>query len=166
MRLIPKANKYIIIPAIILHDIGWSQISQKDRLVSYFKTGTKEEYFFRLLHQCYGVQLANEILTKSFYPDKFIGDILTIISQHDTRKGFFNLNDAIVRDADKLWRYSREHFLATVNNRRYSDMQSRRFVEFLGKQINKKSFFLTEEARQLARSDFKNLRNYYQEVIK
>jgi hypothetical protein len=45
-------------------------------------------------------------LDQIHYPEQMCKEIVTIIEGHDSRKSSLSLNDAIVKDADKLWRYS------------------------------------------------------------
>jgi hypothetical protein len=103
-----KGDRDIIIPAIILHDVGYSQIP-KDRRMKIFDRKAKkiERLAVQYEHQIEGVLLARKILEQVGYPSDKIAEILPIISQHDTRKGFISLNEGLTRDADKLWRYSK-----------------------------------------------------------
>ena len=105
----------IVVPAAILHDIGWSQVSTKDRKVIFSPDKTPEiEYKIRIKHQKEGVKLARKILKKVNYPKNLTKHILEIISEHDTRKGFISKEEAAMRDADKLWRYSKTGFKADI----------------------------------------------------
>lgn len=101
-------NEDIVIPAIILHDIGWSQLSRENRFLIFDDTAKPEEKLsVRLRHQNKSVEIAREILTEVGYPAELIEEILEIISEHDTREGFISRNEGLVRDADKLWRFSK-----------------------------------------------------------
>jgi HD superfamily phosphodiesterase len=101
----------IIIPAIILHDIGYSQIPRERRMLIFDRNATMEKRdAVRYEHQEESVKLAKGILNEVGYPADLIPEILEIISQHDTREGFISKNEGLVRDADKLWRFSRTGF--------------------------------------------------------
>jgi HD superfamily phosphodiesterase len=108
---IEKGDEDVVIPAIILHDVGWSQLPTKRRM-KVFDPGAKEQERREVVyeHQIEGIKLALKILREVNYPPEKIDEILDIISQHDTRKGFISKNEGIVRDADKLWRTSKEGF--------------------------------------------------------
>jgi hypothetical protein len=101
----PKADADVVAAAIILHDIGWYSIDEED----IFKKGFQSENFLqsdvRYLHESEGVRLCVEILRGCGYDDVFIQKIQTIIDGHDTRTFAKSLEDEIVRDADKLWRF-------------------------------------------------------------
>ena len=66
------------------------------------------------LHEVEGVKIAQKILQKLNY-DAFKTDkILKIIDGHDSRTTSVSLNDMIVKDADKLWRYSQSGFYIDI----------------------------------------------------
>ncbi|MFN4145310.1 MAG: HD domain-containing protein [Runella sp.] len=101
----PQANAEICKVGIILHDIGWYSIDEED----IFKKGFQSENFLqsdvRYLHESEGVRLAIPLLQALGYQQDFIERVTTIIDGHDTRTYAKSLEDEIVRDADKLWRF-------------------------------------------------------------
>ena len=101
----PQADADVAAAGIILHDIGWYSIDEED----IFKKGFQSENFLqsdvRYLHESEGVRLCVDILRGCGYDDDFIKKIQTIIDGHDTRTFAKSLEDEIVRDADKLWRF-------------------------------------------------------------
>lgn len=138
---IEDVDENIVIPAAILHDIGWSQLSKKERIDIFYQRENKEARLkLKYKHQDEGVKLAEGILEKASYPEKYIKEILEIISQHDTRKGFLSPNEAAARDADKLWRFSEigfekdlressitpEHYYTKLKN----DLRSPEYIYF------------------------------------
>lgn len=161
MRLLAQilaAKAQIVIPAIMLHDIGWSQMPPDKLLIAYNKSSKESEYMARLEHQIYALDLALQILQSVGYNSAFIGPILVIIAQHDTRRGAFSLEDAVARDADKLWRYKAPvHLQVTAGNKSWTSRAQ--VEEHLAKweaNIDREGFFLTPEAREIARQDFVN----------
>jgi HD domain len=102
----PQANADLAAIGIILHDIGWYSIDEDD----IFKKGFQSENFMqsdvRYLHESEGVRLSAEVLTSLDYSADFISKIGEIIDGHDTRSFAKSLEDEIVRDADKLWRFT------------------------------------------------------------
>ena len=60
----------------------------------------------RYLHESEGVRLSQPLLKDLGYDDAFIEKVITIIDGHDTRGFAKSLEDEIVRDADKLWRFT------------------------------------------------------------
>ena len=150
-------NEDVIIPSIILHDVGWSQLVKERRMLIFDKDSSKEvKREIQLEHQNEGVKLAQEILRKVRYPEELITEILEIISEHDTREGFISQNEGLVRDADKLWRTSLEGFTA-AELRRKAD--SKPWDESLWKKmeenIHKPGYFYSERARQIAYNEYK-----------
>lgn len=101
----PEADADLVAASIILHDIGWYSIDEDD----IFKKGFQSENFMqsdvRYLHESEGVRLSAEVLKGIGYDDAFIRKVGEIIDGHDTRKFAKSLEDKIVRDSDKLWRF-------------------------------------------------------------
>lgn len=155
---IEKANDSIVIPAAILHDIGWSQLSPEERFLVFSPTNTPEtEFSLRLKHQDLGVKLAEDILIKSDYPQKYHHLILEIISQHDTRNNFLSPEDGAMRDADKLWRYTDAGFKADIRRYRCSlDFEINKAFQ----KINQPSFFFFESSRKIALKEIENRRTH------
>ena len=58
------------------------------------------------VHEVEGAKIAGDILRKVNYHEDKILEIQEIIKGHDSRKEPISLNDSVVKDADKLWRYS------------------------------------------------------------
>jgi hypothetical protein len=146
-----KGSEDVVIPAIILHDVGWSQLPEKRRM-KVFDPGAREAERREVVyeHQIEGVKLANKILREVNYPPGLTDEILDIISQHDTRKGFISKNEGIVRDADKLWRTSKKGF--TVAEERAKKHEAQRFKK-LEEGLKKEHYFHSETARRMALSD-------------
>ncbi|MFA5926042.1 MAG: HD domain-containing protein [Parcubacteria group bacterium] len=148
---IEDVNEEIVIPAAILHDIGWSQLSDKERFVIFYKKATKEEMLhIRLRHQEEGVKLAKKILEDVGYTSGSIRKIVEIISEHDTRKVFLSKEDGIMRDADKLWCFSKLG-LGADHRRRKEGFSS--YFKQLKENIDNRSFFFSESARKIARKE-------------
>lgn len=146
-----NGNEDVVIPAIILHDVGWSQLPEERRL-TIFDPRAREEDRHEVVfeHQIESIKLALKILRKVNYPPELTDEILDIVSQHDTRKGFISKNEGIVRDADKLWRTSKEGF--TASEARAKKREAQRF-KLLEEGMNKEHYFCSETARQMALED-------------
>ena len=142
-------NEDIVIPAIILHDIGYSQIPRERRMLIFDKDAKKEDReAVRDEHQTESVILGGKILNELNYPADLIPEILEIISQHDTRKGFISREEGLVRDADKLWRFSPEGFKADAN-RSKSELEER--CKRLEKDLEDPDYIYSESAKKIAR---------------
>jgi HD superfamily phosphodiesterase len=147
-----KGNEDVIIPAIMLHDIGYSQLLKERRLQVFDQNISKENRLaVQMEHQNQGVKLAREILGKLDYPEELVNEILEIISQHDSREGFISKNEGLVRDADKLWRTSKEGLAADQARKKPKDKpddESR--WKKIEENINKSGYFYSDRARQMA----------------
>jgi hypothetical protein len=153
IRLLELESCYedIIIPAIILHDIGWSKLSKSQRMLIFNQDSTETQKLeVRYKHQDTGVRLAKKILGQINYPIELIAQITEIISQLDTRLGFISHNEGIVRDADKLWRFSNIGFSADMARGEYSFQE---LYDSLHNQIKLPDFFYSNEAKNIAYSE-------------
>ncbi len=143
-----SGNEDVVIPAIILHDIGYSQIPRERRMLIFDRKATREERdAVRYEHQEESVKLAKDILSEVGYPADLMPEILEIISQHDTRQGFISKNEGLVRDADKLWRFSRKGFGADiVRNNDENEARCKR----LEADLDNPDYIYSESAREIA----------------
>jgi HD domain len=105
LKAYPEANEDIVSLAILLHDIGWWSIDEKDIFEKGFGPNMMQSDV-RFLHESEGVRLSAKLLTELGWPAKTIRAVGAIIDGHDTRKEPRSLNDRLVRDADKLWRFT------------------------------------------------------------
>ena len=102
----------IVVPAIILHDTGWKRVPSKLHLKAFGPQATEPR--LNRLHEVEGVKIAQEILKKIKYDALKTVKILEIIDGHDSRTTPVSLNDMVVKDADKLWRYSSSGFYIDI----------------------------------------------------
>jgi hypothetical protein len=100
----PDADEEIVLPAIILHDVGWKMVPEEKQLNA-FGAKAKDKKTKRI-HEKEGVKIAEEILARLNYDEDKKRVILSIIDGHDTRLEALCLNDQLVKDADKLWRFT------------------------------------------------------------
>jgi len=149
LSLIKAANPDIAIAAAILHDIGWAKIPKKIRAYAGAKT-PEEDKTRRLWHEAEGVKEGRKILNKVGYDKDLSEQVLKIVDGHDTRKGTFSIEDSVVRDSDKLWRFSNKGFWTAI---RILKMPPEQEYNKLKRQIDEEGFFFTEEARVLAREE-------------
>ena len=102
---IEKADRNIVIPAVILHDVGYDSLPEELMLRAY---GPRKEKDITRMHEQEGARIAAVILNDIGYDTSKTAEILEIIDGHDTRPVALSINDQIVRDADKLTRYGRD----------------------------------------------------------
>ena len=104
-KLHPEADQDIVLLALLLHDIGWWSIDMHDIIEKGFGPNMMQSDV-RFLHEKEGVRLSREVLQKTGWPQTVIEAVAEIIDGHDTRPQARSLNDRLVRDADKLWRFT------------------------------------------------------------
>ena len=109
-----RGDPDVVFPAVILHDVGWKSIPEQLQITAY-GPGNKDRDLNRV-HEREGARIAGEILEKVNYPRHLIVEITAIVLGHDSRQESISVNDAIVKDSDKLWRYS-EHGIRVLMDR-------------------------------------------------
>lgn len=101
----PEADPLVTRVAILLHDSGWSRVDASKIFTEGFQ-GDWRTSDVRYLHELEGCNIARELLPELGYDDEFIGKVTAIIDGHDTRLEHYSIEDALVRDADRLWRFT------------------------------------------------------------
>lgn len=142
-------NPKVVLPAIILHDIGWKHIPE-DLHLSAFGPGKKDAGLNRV-HEIEGAKTARAILEKLDYQGELVTEIVEIIEGHDSRTEVLSLNDAVVKDADKLWRYSQHG--VEVDVRRFQ-VRRNDYLQRLQRKIDE--WFFTRSARSMARRELQD----------
>ncbi|HET9079612.1 MAG TPA: HD domain-containing protein [Trebonia sp.] len=108
---VPEARADIVLPAIILHDTGWSAVPEAQVLEAIAPAPRHPELV--PVHEAEGARIASEILADLRFPEADAAEIAGIVDGHDTRMSALSASDACVKDADKLWRLT-PHGLSTV----------------------------------------------------
>jgi CRISPR/Cas system-associated endonuclease Cas3-HD len=140
----PEADKDVVLPAVILHDVGWKKVPEGKQVGAFGPYMNDEET--RRMHEVEGARIAREILESLNYDSEKIKEILNIIDGHDSRSEAISLNDKLVKDADKLWRYSPVGFEINIKMFRMDwDKLWNRLVLML------EEWFFIPESRDLAR---------------
>ena len=136
----------IILPAILLHDVGWKRVPEEFHLKAFGPKADALEW--QRVHEEEGAVIAREILLQVAYDEDKIQEILEIIDGHDSRKDALSLNDRIVKDADKLWRYSKEGFYIDI--KRFEETFDRGMKRL---ESSLEKWFFTDSAKELARQE-------------
>ena len=143
LKYYPDADEDIVSLAIILHDIGWYSIDMRDIIEKGFGPNMMQSDV-RFLHESEGVRMSREVLEKTNWPEPVIAAVGEIIDGHDTRLQARSLNDRVVRDADKLWRFTVTGVAVACD---WFKMTPRQYADRLEQQV---SILETEAGRQLA----------------
>lgn len=133
----------IVEPAVILHDVGWSTISETEQLTA-FGPIVKNSSLQRK-HEIEGVAIAERILSNLNWEQHLMSKILDIIDGHDTTRQARSLEDAIVKDADKLWRVSKIGFQTDAQRFKTQPVS---YIKYLREAAH--GWFLTGRGRKIA----------------
>ena len=102
LKELPEARESTVLPAILLHDVGWKKVPQELLLDAIGKNPKRPDLVRD--HELYGVEIARGILERHRPEGVDIEAVLAIIDGHDTTRHAKSLEDAVVKDADKGWR--------------------------------------------------------------
>ncbi len=142
-------DERVVLPAVMLHDLGWKFVPEDQQFKAFGPRKIDKE--INRIHEVMGSKKAREILEEVNYDPDLIEEITEIILGHDSRKEPLSLNDAIVKDSDKLWRFSKESL--EVDPARFG-IPPAVHIDWLGKKIDK--WFLTETAKKIARDEHRH----------
>lgn len=101
----PDADALVVRVAILLHDTGWARVDET-KIISEGFGGDWRKADIRFEHERHGCDIAREVLPPLGYDESFISRVTDIIDGHDTRPTSHSIEDSLVRDADRLWRFT------------------------------------------------------------
>jgi HD superfamily phosphodiesterase len=99
---LPDADPEVVLPAILLHDTGWSTVPDEEILEAIAPGGARPDLV--LQHEKEGARIATEVLKGLGRDDEIVRRVIEIIDGHDSRLIALSPEDEVVKDADKLWR--------------------------------------------------------------
>ena len=141
-----RGDDKIVIPGILLHDVGWKMVPEPLQLTAFGPNPSN----LRLLrvHELEGAKIARNILEDLRYSPKRVKEICDIVRGHDSRKRPISRNDRIVKDSDKLYRHSRKGM--SIDPDRFQ-ITKKTYIRFLEGKIDQWLFLPT--SRKLARKE-------------
>ncbi|TFD45990.1 HD domain-containing protein [Cryobacterium frigoriphilum] len=101
----PEADALVVRVAILLHDTGWARVDET-KIVSEGFGANWRQADIRFEHEQRGCEIAREVLPGLGYSAEFVTRVTDIIDGHDTRPVSHSIEDSLVRDADRLWRFT------------------------------------------------------------
>ena len=104
LRAHPEVDDRIVLPAILLHDVGW-RVFPEELLAKAVGPAAKYPELQRA-HEIESVRIARTELNRLAAPNIDIDRVIAIIDGHDTRPQAHSPEDALMKDADKLWRFT------------------------------------------------------------
>lgn len=108
---LPGADPSTVLPAILLHDVGWKRVPPDLLLEAIGRNPSRPDLVRD--HELYGVEIARDILQRHRPDGVEIDAVLAIIDGHDTTRPARSPEDAVVKDADKGWRTT-PHGMKTI----------------------------------------------------
>ena len=142
----PEADAGIVLPAILLHDCGYFLVPEEDHLKGLAGAPIGWEADITRRHEIEGARLAGEILAAVGYDPERIARIQEIVDGHDSREEALSLEDALVKDADKLWRYT-ESGVRVCHV--WVERTPEEFMDFVESRIDR--WLITDAGKALAR---------------
>jgi hypothetical protein len=141
----------IVEPAVILHDLGWSQLTPEQIRIAFgVRAGGEEAERLNRIHEREGASLACRLLQSLDYDPPRVDRIVEIIERHDSGSRADSLEERITKDADKLWRFSGIGFWKEIERQELSAGELHRYLsERYGK------WFFTLSALSLAEMELK-----------
>ncbi|GAA4779726.1 HD domain-containing protein [Citricoccus nitrophenolicus] len=143
----PEADRELVMVAIILHDTGWAHVDES-RIISEGFQGDWRKAAIRFEHESEGCAVARRVLPGLGYGQDFVERVCEIIDGHDTRPVAYSLEDALVRDSDRLWRFDRCGIAMSTS---WFGMDPATYVDRLAQEIIPE--LITEAALSMARTD-------------
>lgn len=96
---------------MILHDVGWSCLDPQQITLAYgVRAGGLEALELNRIHEIQGAVIARRILQALDYDAVSTDQIARIIERHDSGTEIATAEEGLVKDADKLWRFSQIGF--------------------------------------------------------
>jgi HD superfamily phosphodiesterase len=141
-----KGDEGVVIPAILLHDVGWKVLPEPLQLTAFGPNPSNPKLV--RVHEREGAKIAQSILKGLNYSPKKVKEICRIVQGHDSRKRPISQHDRIVKDADKLFRYSRKGLAIDLNRFR---IPRRKYLLFLEGIIDQ--WFLTRTGKEIAKKE-------------
>ena len=141
-------DENVVMPAIILHDVGWIKVPENEQHMGFGPEIQSSNVMKK--HEREGVHIAQDILKAVHYDMDKIPEILDIIKGHDSREESRSMNDSVVKDADRLWRFSREGFNIDCDRFNLEPME-----RVKKRDLDIEKIFFTESAKRIARKEIK-----------
>jgi len=143
----------IVLPAIILHDVGWSALPEEKINLAFGRENFDIE--LNRIHEVEGARIAANILHQVSTREEDRAEICRIIENHDSGRNPTNLEEKLVKDADRLFRFNPRGFAFAIKYRCF-DMPPKEYWKFL---YNiKKQWLFTDYAKLMAIEELRKVK--------
>jgi hypothetical protein len=133
----------IVLPAIILHDVGWSAVPEELQVKAFHPVNADKQ--INRIHEVEGAKIARSILHQVGIVAQDCEEITRIIESHDSGLNPSTLEEKLVKDADKLWRFTPTGF--AIDGKRFA-IEPAKYWQML--EEFRQQWFFTDFARDLA----------------
>jgi HD superfamily phosphodiesterase len=149
----PDADPDIVLPGILLHDVGYMVVPAEDHLRGLAGAARGWEPDITRRHAIQGAALAGEILESVGWDPQRTVAVQDIVDGHDSRAEAVSLEDQLVKDADKLWRFTES---AVRICHEWMELTPDAYMDWVGSEIDR--WFFTAAAQDLARRELAHSR--------
>jgi hypothetical protein len=139
----------LAVPALILHDVGWSQVPEERQRRAFGPNSSDAEA--DRLHEAEGARLARELLGTLGWPEPVVAEICRIIRTHDSAPVASTLDEALVKDADKLFRVSQIGFPLQIESMFDGTISAQELHDFIA--VRAPRWFLTASGLAFVRRE-------------
>jgi hypothetical protein len=151
---LPGADPLVVLPAVLLHDVGYARVPEETHHAGLQDAPGGWDADVTRRHELEGARLAREILARAGMDAARTARIVEIVDGHDSRLEALSLDDAIVKDADKLWRFTESGVRVTHT---WVDRTPEAFMDYVESKID--TWLFTEPARSIARESLDHARS-------
>lgn len=154
-------DERIVEPAIILHDVGWFSVDLEEMEGSFgLRAAGEKAARINRLHELEGAVIARELLESLKYDASLIDQVITIVERHDSGREPKFLEEKLVKDADKLWRYSLVGNSIEIERQKLTPLERYKYLV-----RNLPSWFFTKTAKEVAETELKKFELEYEKDL-
>ena len=125
-----EGDRRIVEPAVVLHDVGWSKLSPEQIKMAFgVRAGGEEAERLNRIHEIEGAAIARELLQSLDYDPILIEQITSMIQRHDSGNHPESLEEKLLKDSDKLWRFSPFGFWNEIERQGLDPLELYRHLE-------------------------------------
>jgi HD superfamily phosphodiesterase len=153
LRLLQKegGNHLIVEPAVILHDVGWSKLTPEEIKMAFgVRISGEEAERLNRIHEVEGAAIAGQILQSLGYDPTMTEQITGMIRRHDSGNHPESLEEKLLKDSDKLWRFSAFGFWNEIERQGLESLELYHFLE-----ARRPAWFYSPTALSLAEEELK-----------